>query len=70
VTNAFNWNDGTPSIFAGDRAARGTKNGESWSHVATKAVKTKEKATGKNPGTVYGISKAADAAIHPRRGTR
>jgi hypothetical protein len=65
---SFTWNDGEPSIFATDRTARGVKGGKSYTQVASEAVARKTKRTGKNPGTIAGLSKAADAVLADRFG--
>lgn len=70
MTSPFDWNTGQPSVLVSDRAARGVKGGKSYAQQATEIVRRKEKRTGRNPGTVYGISDKADEAIHPRRGRR
>lgn len=56
----FNWNTGEPSIFLadGDAATR--------SRRASEAVDRKTAATGVNPGTLRGISKADRAANRER----
>ena len=58
--SAFYWNTGEPSIFLadGDAAAR--------SRRASEAVDRKTAATGKNPGSITGISKADRAANRER----
>lgn len=58
--NAFHWKTGAPSVLANDRSARGTKDGRSWSQVASTAVKTRTRVTGVNPGTIPGLSAKAD----------
>lgn len=58
--SAFYWNTGEPSIFCadGDAATR--------SRRASEAVDRKTLATGKNPGSITGISKADRAANRER----
>lgn len=50
--NPFNWRNGQPSVMlpAGDSLGRSKR--------ASDAVARKTAATGKNPGTIRGISKA------------
>lgn len=56
--NAFNWADGTPSIFAGDtRFCPLGQRAMSSSAIATTAIERKTARTGKSPGTITGISK-------------
>jgi hypothetical protein len=63
MTCAFHWREEIrPSIFATDRAFVPNQNGESASQVASRAVQEHEQRTGRSRGTVYGISKASDAA--------
>ena len=53
--SAFYWNTGEPSIFLADG------NAATRSRRASEAVDRKTLATGKNPGSITGISKAERA---------
>lgn len=55
----FCWRDAPrPSIFADDVRFLANKSGKSASQTAVESVAKVVKATGKNPGTIKGISRA------------
>lgn len=65
MSNAFNWR-GQPSIFSNDPVFTGFKNtGKTPSETATIAVENVY-ASGKNHGTLRGISKSYDSVMSAR----
>jgi hypothetical protein len=66
MTSAFNWRTGTPSIFASDARFTTLSSGKSRQQTTTEAVERKTKKTGRNPGTIRGISRADKAKASPK----
>lgn len=63
MTSPFDWK-GKPSIFADDLGMKvRTTDGKSMSQVRSETIARKTKATGRNPGTIKGLSKRADKAL-------
>jgi hypothetical protein len=63
VTSPFNWKTGAPSVLANERGNMATSNGLSLSQRSSLAITRREKATGRNPGTIAGLSPAADRQL-------
>lgn len=61
--NAFNWQTGRPSIFSLDKAFTGTKAGKTMSQVVSESVVSQTKRTGRNPGTIAGLSDYGDTLV-------
>jgi hypothetical protein len=72
--SAFYWNTGEPSIFMADRAFTGNAlNGKTASQVSSEVVARLTLETGKNPGSIPGLSDRGDALIEQsnyRRGRK
>lgn len=64
ANNAFNWNDGTPSIFANIKSMQPTnKGGLTKSQACTQSVEKRRQETGICPGSISGLSAAGDNHI-------
>ncbi len=70
MTNAFAWK-GSPSIFSTDKTLKPTKvDGKTMSQVATEKAAKRLAETGRNPGTIAGLSPKADRQIKLGRPAR
>jgi hypothetical protein len=63
--SAFNWrNNPRPSIFSSDsRFTAGAKSGKAMTQIASESVVKITARTGRNPGTIKGLSDVADKLI-------
>lgn len=61
--NGFCWDNGIPSIFANDPAFLANKNGLTRTAQQTVVVERIAQKTGRNPGTMTGLSPVADALL-------
>jgi hypothetical protein len=72
--SAFYWNTGEPTQFSLDKHFTGTaKDGRTRSQVSAEAVERITQATGRNPGSISGLSAVGDALIEQsnyRRGRK
>lgn len=60
--SAFYW-QGEPSIFANDPAFTPRTNGKTASQIGAEVVERRTREEGRNPGTLSGISRKANAGI-------
>ena len=61
IHSAFRWKDNPrPSIFCGDGAFAARADGKTASQSASESVDRITRETGRNPGSVFGISAHAD----------
>lgn len=67
MSNAFDWNTGAPSVMLSTptdkRMNTPTRRGVSFAQTATMSVARREKKDGRNPGTIAGLSPAADRQL-------
>jgi hypothetical protein len=72
--SAFYWNTGESTVFAQDSRFTGNrKNGKTASQVSSETVARLTEETGKNPGSIAGLSDRGDALIEQsnyRRGRK
>lgn len=59
MTNAFDWKNKGPSIFADDPAFKLKSNGKTTSQMASEKVE-QARAEGKMPGTIHGLGNDPD----------
>lgn len=66
---AFHWKTGEPSIFLKGPGFAALSTGKTMSEVASTIVKRKTAETGRNPGTIRGISRAEKVLANRWGGT-